>query len=159
MNKKTFILLLFSLPFLGFHLAAQNSTPATIVLKNGKKIEAIHFGQLNCSGNSYFDSYISIKGKYKGTYTELHDYSKISNIEFLDFTEPPGRSIQPEEGKLVITRKNGVTATLEDATVKMSCYGNTEMFNEIKVQIRNPITDQKAEQTIDVKDINKVIFP
>jgi len=132
--------------------------PVRVILKEGKAIEASHFGQLNCKGSDYFDSYILISGQYNESSTEIKDYSKIAKIEPLDFDEDPVKTGFNEKGKIIVTRKNGVSVTLEQASINLSCYGAGDYKNQIKLQSTNPLTDESMEITIPVKNISQIIF-
>ena len=133
-------------------------TPVVITLKNGKTIDVHHFGQLNCNGVRYQRSYIIVKGDYNGVSTELKDYSKIASMELQGFTKPPVVSVGNEKGKITFIRKDGVTVTLDNAELLLSCYGAGDKYNQIKVQLINPLTDKLIETTVDVKDIKMINF-
>ncbi len=136
----------------------QAQTPAVITLKDGKTIDIHHFGQLNCNGARYQRSYIIVKGDYNGVSTELKDYSKIASMELQGFTKPPVASVGNEKGKVTFTRRDGVTVTLDNAELLLSCYGAGDKYNQIKVQLVNPLTDKIIESTVDVKDIKMINF-
>lgn len=142
-----------------FSIAAHaQNIPVQITLKDGQSIKAHHFGQVDCSGKSYFDNYILIKGKYNNLITELKEYSKISRIELVDFKAPSKLTGDNEKAKIIVTRKNGVTVTLEEATITLSCYGVDEKINQLQFQMINPLTDQLDELKIDTKDIVSIEF-
>ena len=138
--------------------AQRTDTPATILLKDGKTIEAAHFGQDKCGTDNYSNDYVLIRGKYMNTLTEIRDYTDIEKIVFIGYKENPVASIGNEKGKVQITKKNGVSVTLDDAEVSMSCYGVGDMYNTLVVKIINPLTNLAAEQVIETKDIQSVIF-
>jgi len=135
-----------------------NNVPAIIHLKNGEAVQVYHFGQLNCSVNKYFSSYIILKGKYAGTFTEIKDYSNISRIVLSNFTAEPVSSLGNQKGKVTIYKKNGVSVELEEAEFSLSCYGSVEKYNELRVQVINPLTEKPIERTIPVKDIEYILF-
>jgi hypothetical protein len=154
--KTTLFCLLMSL-FVYAETNAQD-VPVTVYTKEGKTIEVKHFGQLDCSGNMYFDNYILIKGKFNEQFTELKDYSKIQTIEFKGFEKEPIPTGGNEKGEIILTRKNGVRVALEEAIISLSCYGVEEQYNELQLQTVNPLTDEVVEAKINVKDIQRIVF-
>jgi hypothetical protein len=145
------------LVFSSITIYAQN-IPVQLTLKDGQSIKTHHFGQVDCSGKSYFDNYILIKGKYNNLITELKEYSKISKIELVDFEAPSKLTGDNEKGKIIVTRKNGVSVTLDDATISLSCYGIDEKINQLQFQMINPLTDEIDELKVDTKDIISIEF-
>ena len=144
---------------LGFSVFAQTvKQPVLINLKNGESIDAIHFGQLKCGKEIYGNNYIIIRGKYMDAVTEIKDYSEIEKIVPEGYTEKPVASVGNQHGTLKIYKKNGVSVTLNDAELVMSCYGPGDKYNELIVQIMNPLTNQASEQSIEVKEIQSIIF-
>lgn len=156
--KKTFffcfILLLFSINLIG----QQKNVPGIIKLKDGTSIEMYHFGKLVCESNRYAETYTTLKGKYNQSPTEITNYNDISELILEGFTAPPMRAAGNQKGSITVVRKNGVRATLDEAELVMSCYGADELFNQIKIQIINPITDKPAEQTIEMREIVSITF-
>jgi hypothetical protein len=136
----------------------QKNVPATIKLKDGSSIEVYHFGKLTCESNRYIDTYTSVRGKYMQSPTEITEYSDTKQLLLEGFTESPMRAAGNQKGSITIIKKNGVTVTLDEAELLMSCYGSDELFNQIKVQIMNPLTDKPVEQIIEVKEIASVNF-
>jgi len=154
MKTALFALILFiNLSFQEF-----KNVPAIIHLKNGESVDVYHFGQLNCSVNKYFSSFIILKGKYAGVFTEIKEYSKISRLVLIDFTADPVSSIGNQKGKVIVYKKNGITAELEEAEFSLSCYGSVEKYNELRVQVINPLTEKPIERVIPVKEIDYIIF-
>jgi len=149
-----FVLLAYSIS-----LMAQNpKVPVTIILKDGKSIDAIHFGQLKCGKETYSDNYMIIRGKYMGAVTEMKDFKELEKIVLEGYTAPPVASVGNEKGTLIIQKKNGVTVTLEEAELVMSCYGPGDKYNELIVQIQNPLTNQPSEQAVETQNIQSIIF-
>ncbi len=136
---------------------AQN-IPAQITLKDGKTLKVHHFGQVDCSGKTYFDNYILIKGKYNNLITELKEYSKVSSIQLIGFEAPSKLTGDNEKGQIIVNRKNGVSVTLEEATITLSCYGIDEKVNQLQFQMINPLTDKVDELKLDTKDIASIKF-
>jgi hypothetical protein len=151
---KYLFIILFS--FSIFTLKAE--TPADIHLKSGKTIHAHHFGQLTCNGTRYFKNFIMIKGKYEGVVSEIKEYHDIKRIDLLDFEEPPLSTGENERGKISIEKKNGISFILDDAEITLSCYGVDEKYNQLQVQIINPVTEKPTETTIDTQDIDYILF-
>ena len=138
--------------------AQQVKTPCTVNLKDGKKVEAIHFGQLQCGKNVYAENYIISRGMFMGSPTEMKDYKDIEKIIPEGYTRPPEASVGNEKGTLIIYKKSGVSVTLEDAELAMSCYAPGDLYNTIVVQIFNPLTEQASEQTIEIQNIQSIVF-
>jgi len=155
--KKTFIALLV-LSLFSFAVRGQKNVPATVTMKDGSRMEVYHFGKLVCESNQLAQTFTIVRGKYSQSPTEINDYTDISQLILEGFTEAPMRAAGNQKGLITIVRKNGVKATLEEAELVMSCYGAGELFNQIKVQIINPLTDKPVEQTFEVKEIASIIF-
>ena len=79
-------------------------------------------------------------------------------MQLQGFTKPPVASVGNEKGTITFTRKDGVTVTLDNAELLLSCYGAGDKYNQIKVQLINPLTDKLIETTVDVKDIKMINF-
>ena len=142
-----------------FQLNAQNpKVPVVINLKDGKSVDAIHFGQLKCGKETYSDNYMIIRGKYMGSVTEIKDFKEFEKIVLEGYSAGPVASVGNEKGTLIIHKKDGVSVTLEDAELVMSCYGHGDMYNVLVVQIFNPLTNQAAEQAIETQNIQSIIF-
>jgi hypothetical protein len=139
-------------------LAGQKNVPATIKMKDGSSIEIYHFGRLVCESNIYADTYTTLRGKYNQSPTEIKDYSNIKQLTLEGFKDPPMRAAANQKGTITVLRKNGVNVTLDEAELVMSCYGAGELFNQIKVQVINPLTDEPVEQIVEVRDIASVVF-
>ncbi len=154
--KITLTLLMLVFNLLGF--SQTHKQPVLIITKDGKSIDAIHFGQLKCGKEIYSDNYIIIRGKYMGAVTEIKDYSQFERIVPEGYSEAPAASVGNEKGTLRIYRKDGVSVTLEEAELAMSCYGPGDNYNEIIVQIMNPLTNQPSEQSVEVRNIQSIIF-
>jgi hypothetical protein len=155
---KPVILTLITFTFFSFSVTGQKTTPAIIKLKDGGNVDVYHFGQLDCNKTRYFDSYIMLKGRYENIPTEIKDYSTISKMVLIDFNAPPVASIGNEKSRITVYKRNGVIVDLVDAELYLSCYGVDEKYNQIKVQIMNPLTEKVAERTIDIRDIDAIIF-
>jgi hypothetical protein len=139
-------------------MAQSDRTPATIILDNGKTLEAYHFGQLDCSSQEYRSKYIIVKGRYENEVTELSDYSDIQKLELLEFDDDPVVTGENETGTIIVYKKNGVAVTLDNATISLSCYGVDEKHNQLKVQMQNPITNKLFEKDIATKNIQYIVF-
>jgi hypothetical protein len=155
--KKPFIVLLGVILF-SFLASGQKNVPVTITLKDGSRIEIYHFGKLVCESNQYAETFTHVRGKYSQSPTEISNYDDISQLILEGFTDPPMRAAGNQKGIITVVRKDGIKAQLEEAELVMSCYGAGELFNQIKVQILNPLTGKPAEQTIEIKDIVSISF-
>ena len=131
---------------------------AIIRLKDGKTIEAHHFGKLNCESNRYAKTYTILRGQYNGSHTEISDFKDISKLVFSGFTAGPAPSVGNQKGKITAVKKSGVSVPLDEAELVMSCFGPSDRYNEIRVQIINPLTEQKTDMAIEVKNIESVTF-
>lgn len=154
-------LLTFTLTFFFLGIFAQRTeTPVQINLKDGGSIDAKHFGQLKCGDGSIMaDNYVIIRGKFLGNVTELKDYKNIEKIILEGYDEEPkSSSTGNQKGTLYIQKKNGKTFTLEEAEITLSCYGAGDKYNELVIQIENPITDQVGESTVAVNNISSILF-
>ena len=157
MKIKTILtLILLTFGMLGF--GQTKKQPVQITLKNGTILDAIHFGQLKCGKEVYANNYVIIRGKYMDAVTEIKDFSEIEKIVPEGFTEPPVASVGNQKGTLRIFKKDGVSVTLDDAELVMSCYGPGDKYNEIVVQILNPLTNHPSEQSVEVRNIQSIIF-
>ncbi len=138
--------------------AQQNLQAATIILKDGTTLEIHHFGQLQCGKDVYSDDYILVRGKFMDAVTEIKDYKDIEKIVLVDYSKAPVATVGNEKGTLKIIKKNGVSATLTEAEVTMSCYGPGDKYNVLVVQIINPLTNAPSEQPIETREIQSIIF-
>jgi hypothetical protein len=139
-------------------IAQPTKQPVLITLKNGETIDAIHFGQLKCGKEIYADNYIIVRGKYMDAVTEIKDYKDIEKIVLEGYKEEPATSVGNEKGTLRIFKKDGLSATMTDAELAMSCYGPGDKYNELIVQIMNPLTNQPSEQVVETRKIQSIIF-
>lgn len=138
--------------------AQSTKVPVVINLKDGKSIEAIHFGQLKCGKETNGDNYMIIRGKYMGAVTEIKDFKEFDKIVLEGYSAAPVASVGNEKGTLIIRKKDGVSVTLEDAELVMSCYSHGDMYNVIVVQIFNPLTNQASEQAVETRNIQSIVF-
>ena len=155
---KPTVLTLVLFVFFAISLSAQKNVSALIKLKDGKSVDVHHFGQLECNKTRYFDSYIMLKGRYENIPTEIKDYKTISKMVMIDFEDPPVSSVGNERSRITVYKRNGIVVDLVEAELQLSCYGADEKYNQIKVQILNPLTEKIVERTIDMKDIDSIIF-
>ena len=156
MKKQFCLFVIFSLFTVA--LTGQKNVPATIMMKDGSSFDIYHFGRLICESNRYAETYTTLRGKYNQSPTEIQDYAEIKQLTLEGFTEAPMRAAGNQKGVITAIRKNGVNVTLEEAELVMSCYGAGELFNQIKVQVINPLTDKPVEQIIEVREIASVNF-
>lgn len=138
--------------------AISQPVKATIRLKNGKVIEAFHFGKLKCESNAYAASFTTLKGKFHDSYSEISDYKDISKLIFSGFTAAPAPSVGNQKGTITVIKHNGVKADLEEAELVMSCFNPSDKYNEIHVQVINPLTEEKTDVTIEMRNIESITF-
>jgi len=139
-------------------LFGQPLVKATILLKDGKSIAVHHFGKLSCESNRYARTFTILRGKYNGSPTEISDYKDISKLVFSGFTASPAASVGNQKGKITAVKKDGVTVVLDEAELAMSCFDPADRYNIIRVQIINPLTEQKADMAIEMKNIESISF-
>jgi hypothetical protein len=137
---------------------AQSPVKALIKLKDGKTVEAYHFGKLKCESNAYASTFTILKGTFHGSFTEINDYKDISRLELSGFTADPVPSAGNQKASITVIKKDGVTVKLEDAELLMSCFNPSDKYNEIHVQLVNPLTNQKTDLGIPMKDIASINF-
>lgn len=138
--------------------AQQKIQAAVITLKDGTSYDVHHFGQLQCGKDVYSKDYIITRGKFMDAVTEIKDYKDIEKIVLEGYTKPPVATIGNEKGTLRVLMKNGNTVTLDDAELTMSCYAAGDKYNELIVQIMNPLTNKPSEQPIPTMDIQSIVF-
>lgn len=138
--------------------AGQSPVKATIRLKNGKVIEARHFGKMKCESNQYASTFTILRGQYSGSHTEISDYKGIEKLILSGFTEPPVSSKGNQKGKITVVKKGGVNVVLDEAELVMSCFGPSDRYNEIHVQIMNPLTDKLVDMAVELKQIESISF-
>lgn len=137
---------------------AQSAVKATIRLKDGKVIEVHHFGKLNCESNRNAPTHTILRGKYNGSHTEISDYKDISKLILSGFTASPAASVGNQKGKITVFKKSGVSILLDEAELAMSCFGPADRYNEIHVQIINPLTEQKTDMAVEMMKIESIVF-
>jgi hypothetical protein len=150
--------LLFGILLIASTTAFAQKTPVMIIMKDGSTHEGVHFGQLKCGKDSYRDNFIMLKGVYNGNTQEIKEYSKISKLVLEGFTQPPVASIGNQKGTVRVFKKDGISVTLTDAELIMSCYASGDLYNQIVIQSINPLTDKVEEVALDVKDIQSINF-
>ena len=150
--------LLFGILLVACTTAFAQKTPVMIIMKDGSTHEGVHFGQLKCGKDSYRDNFIILKGIYNGNTQEIKDYSKISKLVLEGFTQPPVASVGNQKGTVRVFKKDGLSVTLTEAELIMSCYATGDLYNQIVIQSINPLTDKVEEVTLDIKDIQSINF-
>ncbi len=153
---KTTLICLFLLIFAA--ASGQTAKKAIIHLKDGKIIEASHFGKLFCESNRYATTYTILRGKYSGSHTEISDYNDISKLILSGFTESPVASKGNQKGTITVVKKSGVSVVLEEAELAMSCFGPSDRYNEIHVQILNPLTEKTVDVAVEMNKIESIAF-
>jgi hypothetical protein len=136
----------------------QSPVKATVLLKDGKSIAVHHFGKMGCESNRYAKTYTILRGKYNGSPTEISDYKDISKLLFSGFTASPAASVGNQKGKITAVKRDGVTVVLDEAELVLSCFDPADRYNVIRVQIINPLTEQKADMVIEMKNIESISF-
>ena len=153
--KTTLILMIMLMASVTF---GQSPVKATIHLRDGKMVNAVHFGKLNCESNQYSPTFTILRGKYNGNHTEVNDYKDISKLVLTGFTSPPVASVGNQKGSIMVIKKSGVSVSLEEAELVMSCFGPADKYNEIHVQIINPLTEKAVDMAIDMNKIESINF-
>ena len=138
--------------------AGQSPVKATIHLKNGKVIDVRHFGKAKCESNQYAGTFTILRGQYSGSHTEISDYKGIDKLILSGFTDPPVSSKGNQKGKITVVKKGGVNVILDEAELVMSCFGPSDRYNEIHVQILNPLTDKLVDMAVEMNQIESINF-
>jgi hypothetical protein len=156
MKSISIFLIVFALT--SFAAFSQSAVKATIRLKNGKTIEAHHFGKLVCESNRTAYNFTILRGKFHDTHTEISDYKDIAKLSFAGFAAAPAPSVGNQKGTITVLKKNGVSVALEQAELVMSCFSPADRYNEIHVQVINPLTDEKTDVAVEMRNIESVTF-
>jgi hypothetical protein len=138
--------------------SGQSPVKAVIHLKNGKVIEARHFGKMKCESNQYAVTFTILRGQYSGSHTEISDYKDIDKLILSGFTDPPVSSKGNQKAKITVVKKGGVNVVLDEAELVMSCFGPSDRYNEIHVQIMNPLTNKLVDLAVEVNQIESISF-
>jgi hypothetical protein len=136
----------------------QSPVKATIRLKNGKVIDARHFGKIKCESNQSTGTFTILRGKYNGSHTEISDYRDIDKLIPSGFTEPPVSSKGNQKARITVVKKGGVNVVLDEAELVMSCFGPSDRYNEIHVQILNPLTNKVVDMAVEMNQIESISF-
>jgi hypothetical protein len=136
----------------------QSPVKATIHLKNGKVIDARHFGKMKCESNQYAPTFTILRGQFSGSHTEISDYKDINKLILNGFTNPPVSSKGNQKGRITVVKKSGVNVVLDEAELVMSCFGPSDRYNEIHVQILNPLTNKLVDMALEMNQIESVSF-
>ena len=155
---KTFTLTIFLLAGIIILSSGQSPVKATIHLKNGKVIEARHFGKMKCESSQYAGTFTILRGLYSGSHTEISDYKGIDKLVLSGFTDPPVSSKGNQKGKITVVKKGGINVVLDEAELVMSCFGPSDRYNEIHVQIMNPLTDKMVDMAVEMNQIESISF-
>jgi len=155
---KTFTLTILLVAGIITSSSGQSAVKATLHLKNGKVIEARHFGKMKCESNQYAATFTILRGLYSGSHTEISDYKGIDKLILSGFTDPPVSSKGNQKGKITVVKKGGVNVVLDDAELVMSCFGPSDRYNEIHVQILNPLTDKIVDMAVEMNQIESISF-
>jgi hypothetical protein len=155
---KTFTLTI--LLFAGIITSSSGQSPvkASIHLKNGKVIEAHHFGKMKCESNQYAGTYTILRGLYSGSHTEISDYKDIDKLILSGFTDPPVSSKGNQKAKITVVKRGGINVVLDEAELVMSCFGPSDRYNEIHVQILNPLTNKLVDMAVEMNQIESISF-
>jgi hypothetical protein len=137
---------------------AQSPVKATIRLKNGKVIDARHFGKMKCESSQYTGTFTILRGQYSGSHTEISDYKDIDKLVLSGFTEPPVSSKGNQKARITVVKKGGINVVLDEAELVMSCFGPSDRYNEIHVQILNPLTNKLVDMAVEMNQIESISF-
>lgn len=137
---------------------AQGNVPAVIKLKDGNTIDVYHFGKLYCESNRFAYTFTILRGRFYDSPTEISNYSDISQLILSGFTDPPAASIGNQKGNITAVRKDGVKAELTEADLSLSCFGPGDKYNQIRVQIINPLTRDPVDLVVEMRNIETITF-
>ena len=157
-TMKTFTLSILFLTAIFTLSSGQSPVKATIHLKDGKVIDVRHFGKMKCESNQYAGTFTILRGQFSGSHTEISDYKGIDKLVLTGFTDPPVSSKGNQKGKITVIKKGGVNVVLDEAELVMSCFGPSDRYNEIHVQIMNPLTDKLVDMAVEMKQIESISF-
>jgi hypothetical protein len=155
---KTITLAILLLTGISFLSSGQSPVKATIHLKGGKVVEARHFGKMKCESNQYAGTFTILRGLYSGSHTEISDYKGIDKLILSGFTDPPVSSKGNQKARITVVKKGGVNVVLDEAELVMSCFGPSDRYNEIHVQILNPLTDKVVDMAVQMNQIESISF-
>jgi hypothetical protein len=155
---KTFTLTILLLTGIFTLSSGQPPVKATIHLKNGKVIDAHHFGKMKCESSQYNGTFTILRGQYSGSHTEISDYKGIDKLILSGFTDPPVSSKGNQKGKITVVKNGGVNVVLDEAELVMSCFGPSDKYNEIHVQILNPLTNKMVDLPVQMNQIESINF-
>jgi hypothetical protein len=102
--------------------------------------------------------WIALRGKFQDSHTEIIDYKDINKLVLSGFNAPPVSSTGNQKGKITVVKKNGVSVPLEEAELALSCFSPSDKYNEIHVQILNPLTEKAVDLAIEMRKIESVSF-
>ena len=74
------------------------------------------------------------------------------------FTAPPAASVGNQKASITVIKKNGTSVPLEEAELAMSCFAPADRYNEIHVQIINPLTEKAVDLAVEVRKIESITF-
>jgi hypothetical protein len=155
---KTFTLTILLLTGILTLSSGQSPVKATIRLKNGKVIDARHFGKMKCESSQYTGTFTILRGQYSGSHTEISDYKDIDKLILSGFTDPPVSSKGNQKARITVVKKGGVNVVLDEAELVMSCFGPSDRYNEIHVQILNPLTNKLVDMAVEMNQIESISF-
>ena len=155
---KTFTLTILLLTGIIALSSGQSPVKATLHLKNGKVIEAHHFGKMKCESGQYTGTFTILRGQYSGSHTEISDYKGIDKLILTGFTDPPVSSKGNQKGRITVVKRGGINVVLDEAELVMSCFGPSDRYNEIHVQILNPLTDKMVDMAVEINQIESINF-
>jgi hypothetical protein len=155
---KTFTLSILFLTAIFTLSSGQSPVKATIHLKDGKVIDVRHFGKMKCESNQYASTFTILRGQFSGSHTEISDYKGIDKLVLTGFTDSPVSSKGNQKGNITVIKKGGVNVVLDEAELVMSCFGPSDRYNEIHVQIMNPLTDKLVDMAVEMKQIESISF-
>ncbi|MDC0584596.1 hypothetical protein OAO55_02575 [Bacteroidales bacterium] len=134
------------------------SNAVNVILNDGTTIQASGYGQIDCDGNKYFDHQFMIKGKYNNVISEISNFSKIEKIELVSFSKEPISTGSNEKSIITVFKKNGISYSLNEASISLSCYGVGDKYNQLVFHVFSPVTEKAAEIFVKTKDIKYIIF-
>lgn len=140
------------------HSSGQSKVGAIINLNDGKSIDVYHFGRLSCESNKFAETFTILRGRYFDSPTEINNYSDVAQLILSGFTDAPAASVGNQKGQITAIKRDGVKVELEEAELSMSCFGPGDRYNQIRVQIMNPLTESPVDLAIEMRNIESITF-
>lgn len=136
----------------------EKQVPVIVYFKNGESLDAVHLGKKKCGNSSYMNNFVMIKGKFMDNVTEIKEFDDIEKIILEGFSKAPEVSTGNEKGTIRIFKTGNISVNLDDAEIFMTCFGAGDKYNQLVVQILNPLTNETVERIVETRYIQSIVF-